>query len=227
MCRTEDYMSDEFLKSTQLLIDVFDSLNIHHIVGIKMFVKNVPIDEHKCQVDEIPFYGDDLKIYRMNNLMNFKKWRISNNMADKLVKTFNRLLPDIRYMVLEKSETLKKLEKASINSPLLQNKRILLGLYENNVVTLNAIISDYRVLSLDKDNTKLKVSLKDLRNPETGAIYADHTHVLIRDHMVRTISKLPIGTKLEFNAVVHSYSGHNNGTKYGIHNIHELKVLNA
>jgi len=227
MFRTEDYTSEEFLKSTQLLIDVFDSLNIHHVVGIKLFVKNAPINEHKCQVDEIPFYGDDLKIYRMNSLINFKKWRISNLMADRLVNIFNRLLPDIRHMVLEKSETLKKLEQASISNPVLQSKRILLGLYENNVVTLNAVISDYRVLSVANDSKKLKVSLKELKNPKTGAVYADHTHVLIRDHMIGVISKLPIGATLEFNAVVHSYDGYADDKKYGIHNIHDLKVISA
>lgn len=211
-------------QKTVLLLDIFKSLDIHPILGLKLFVKNAPIDETALDLHDIPFCGHKVKIYRMRNNANVNIWRVSEDMAVLIKQSFYNLSVSIRNIIKTKSLHFYELEKSTREDVDMQISRLLLGLYENQTVKIRASISDYCKIDSCR-NPRLRVSLKDLRNPDTSAVYADHTHVLLKEQQIDIFSSLPIGTTLEFQATVHSYGHMTPDKKYGIHNLQDIRVL--
>jgi hypothetical protein len=224
MFEKHEKVHSDTLKNSKLLTDIFKELKLHPLVGIKLFVKNATINDIRLDTLDIPFYGHSIRIFRMGNSSNFTEWRISDDMATEMIRTFKRCVPEVRHYVLDKSNELFALEQETKDNIDLQIKRMLLSMYENQTVTITARISDYCDISKDEDAIKLRVSLSELKDPETNSVYADHTHVLVRESQIGLFAKLPIGTRLEFQATVHSYKS-KDSTKFGIHNLQNIKVL--
>ncbi len=210
--------------TTRLLLDVFKTLEIHPLVGLKMFVKNAPIDEAELDLCDIPFRGHKVKVYRMGSNANVTIWRVSEEMANLIMSSFYALSTSTRKAIKKKSEQIYEFERATRENPELQLSRLLLGLYENQTVRIRASISDYCKITSFRD-VRLRVSFQDLTDPETSAVYADHTHVLLRQPQTQLFSRLPIGTQIEFQATVHSYGNTPSEKKYGIHNLQNIRVL--
>jgi len=211
-------------QNTVLLLDVFKSLDIHPILGLKLFVKNAPIDEAALDLRDVPFCGHKIKVYRMRNNANIHIWRVSDDMALLIKQSFYNLSGSTRNIIKTKSLQFYELEKSTRDDVEMQISRLLLGLYENQTVKIRASISDYCKIESCR-NPRLRVSLKDLHNPETDAVYADHTHVLLKESQIDIFSRLPIGTTLEFQATVHSYGHMTPDKKYGIHNLQDIRIL--
>lgn len=211
-------------QETRLLMDVFKSLEIHPLVGLKMFVKNAPIDEAELDLCDIPFRGHKVKVYRMGNNSNVAIWWVSEDMAMLIISSFYSLSTSVRKLIKEKSDQIYKFEKSTRENTELQLSRLLLGLYENQTVRIRASISDYCKITSFRD-VRLRVSFQDLTDPDTEAVYADHTHVLLKQPQTQLFSRLPIGTQIEFQATVHSYGNTTSEKKYGIHNLQNIRVL--
>lgn len=212
--------------NTVLLLDVFESLDIHPILGLKLFVKNAPVDEATLDLYDIPFCGHKIKIYRMGNNANVHIWRVAENMASLIKQSYRALSTNTKNVIKEKSAQFYELERSTREDVDMQISRLLLGLYENQTVKIRASISDYCKVNSCR-NPRLRVSFKDLHNPDTSAVYADHTHVLLKENQIDIFSRLPIGTTLEFQATVHSYGHMTIDKKYGIHNLQNIKILEA
>lgn len=210
--------------NTRLLLDVFKTLEIHPLVGLKMFVKNPPIDEAELDLCDIPFRGHKVKIYRMGSNSNVSIWRVSEDMAILIMSSFHSLSTSMRKAIRTKSQQIYEFEKSTRENSELQLSRLLLGLYENQTVRIRASISDYCKITSFSD-VRLRVSFQDLTDPDTAAVYADHTHVLLKQPQTQLFSRLPIGTQVEFQATVHSYGNNPSEKKYGIHNLQNIRVL--
>ena len=208
---------------TKLLVDVFREINIHPFVGLKLFVKNPPIDEATLDLRDIPFRGHRVKVYRMGSNSKVNIWRVSEDMASLITQTYHSLSASVRRLVHEKSDHFYHLEKSTKNDHAMQISRLLLGLYENQTVRVKATISDYYKIQLDHD-TRVRVSFQNLTCPDTEAVYADHTHVLLREPQITSFTNLPIGTSVEFQATVHSYYHRNAEKKYGLHDLQNVRV---
>lgn len=212
------------LEDTCLLTEVFAKLHLHPLVGIKMFVKNAILPDHRLDTMSLPFLGDKIKIYRMGSNTNFVGWRVSKDMAKSIEKSFHRLPEAVKQTAIDKSDEIFNLEKDSKDCTDLQLSRMLLGLYEHNSIPFEATISDYCSIKAGEDQ-RLRVSLSHLTDPSSTKVYADHTHVLIKgNERIGFFARLPIGTKLKFRATVHSYQN-NNQVKYGIHDLRDICIV--
>ena len=207
MCSTE----------TTLLVTIFEQLDIHPLVGIKLFVYKPRIDDKRLDLFDVPFFGDGIRINRSGR--SFLTWYVDNSTAKKIVTIFQRITPVIKTFVFEKSKELVNLEIVSKSDTTTQTKRTLLGNYLRCMIPFKTYISDYCNL-----NDTLRVSFANLRNPKTDAVYADHTHVCIAKDQIPFFCKLPIGTKLSFMATVHRYSDEHGNEKYGIHDLQDIVV---
>lgn len=195
------------------LMDVFTELKLHPLVGIKAFVYKPAIDDTRYELIVIPFYGYGIKIFRLGK--SYKTWRISPTMADAIRLLYKRMHPTVKQFLLDTSTEFYKLGQQSKSDKTVQENRTLLGMNLFTTLPFKAKLSDYR--KIVHDGTKrLKICLVDLRNPETGEVYADHTHVLVPKFSELKFGQIPIGSELEFTATVRQYNGSSDTKKYGI-----------
>lgn len=207
------------------LLPLFRDMGIHPMIGLKMFVKNVELDEDRFNLRDVPFMGHAVKIYRMGSNNNITSWRISPEMKLRVHSIFRRLNSATKKWLRTKTAELYSLEEASATDTDMQLSRFLLGMHDKQTVRIRAMISDYCMIQCEHAS-RLRVSFRNLQDPSTDAVYADHTHVLLRDEQVGFFMKLPVGTCLEFDATVHSYNAEDTDMKkYGIHNLQQVQVV--
>lgn len=210
-----------------LLVDVFEKLNLHPFVGYCMFVSKFPINESAIDIRSIRFLGYDIRIHRMGGIPNIKNWRVTLDVAMLIEKRYHESGLANRENAEFASKHIYDAEQRAKHDADMHASRFLLQIYEHQQLSFKAKISNFYYVPTYKNGsniTRLRVCFQNLINPETGAVYADHTNVLLNDELKNIFLNLAIGTVVEFKATVHSYCRHNE-TKYGIHKLQDVVAV--
>ena len=137
---TDSFDNKEIFENTVLLVDVLTKLGLHPLVGLKLFIKDFDggIDNEK--VLDIPFYGHDIKIYRMGYKTNFNTWRLTKCYEKKINTIFSRLIPEVKQYVLSRSKELEKEESESVHNTDMHMSRQILSYYNRKTIKIRATL---------------------------------------------------------------------------------------
>lgn len=211
----EDESARNFLNKTVKLKSVFVRLGIHPSVGVKVFVKNAPVVK-QVEVEELAFYGMEVKIYRMQSL-NADDWRVDRDMARKIECIYKTMNPYDKTRMEKATDVMRKIEESSTEYTKTVCDRTLLKLYLGQTLTFEATIAGHSVVRQTDGRRRLRICMRDVCDPDTKKMYSDHNNVLIPDDYVKLYATLPVGTTVEFQGTVQSYTDKRTGyTKYGV-----------